>query len=885
MAANHKIISFNIRGLPSKLAELRQFTATHNPAIIGLSETLIMNPTGIRGLYNIPNYTAIRKDWVRGRGQGIAVFYRRNLRVEELQLPDLPFEAIAIRVYLENQPPLVIVQAYLSPHPIQLDPLLALLEQHPRILVMGDLNAKHSSWHCDQDNARGRALYQAEQEGLFTILAPSEPTHYPTPPATPSILDFGLAKGVPNILTPEVLTDMASDHYPISFTATSRLQQHNAHQAYAFIPEKWPAFMDRLTDQISLLRRPQSRADIDASVDCLTTIIQDALNATFRRRKSHIATTPLPPELRALLTERNRARRCYQRHPTPENRTAYNRATARARLAQRSHQSAEWSKTINHEGDHRQRLFRIARALKRRTEHTVPPLQTPTGTVDTEEAKADALAQSFPAPAPAQQPPAQHSEEVRDFLQQNPVAPLSVKLVTPREIRQAIQQTKVHKAPGEDGISNLVLRNLPIKAIILLTLIFNACLLIGYFPERWKTAKVLAFPKPGKPRNRPTSYRPISLLSCVSKIFERLILTRLLAYITDNGLIPPSQFGYTKQKSTAHQLHRVTHYVATGFNKKEFTAMAALDLSKAFDCLQHVALLKLMIADNFPPYLLHIIASYLSDRGYYVQVGQTRSAIHPLLTGVPQGSLLGPILFTYYLRDIPTPPRTLIAQYADDTALLCRSITQRLAVTYLQRALNAITEYFRGKYLLLNAQKTQLILFNPGGRLPAAYNITVDNTPCPWTRQLTYLGVVLDPGLHMHHQVQKVRRQATIATRMLYSLVGRRSPLLPDTKLLLYKVCIRPILAYCAPVYTSYISATSWNALQIIQNKSIKAAIGKKWSFHTDAAHVITNMPYLREYLTTQKEKYRLRLEANPHQECRELTFPQPPGRYRLPAT
>jgi len=190
------------------------------------------------------------------------------------------------------------------------------------------------------------------------------------------------------------------------------------------------------------------------------------------------------------------------------------------------------------------------------------------------------------------------------------VDPPTVKLITPKELRTAIWHAKTNKAPGEDGITTLILRNLPRRAIVLLTLIFNACLLTGYFPKAWKEAKILAFPKPGKPRKYATSYRPISLLSCLSKIFERLIQTRLWEVLDSQHLIPASEFGFVHHKSTTHQLHRVVRTIAESFNMKHVTAMAALDLSKAFDSLQHVPLLLSMINDRIPNYLIHIIHSY-----------------------------------------------------------------------------------------------------------------------------------------------------------------------------------------------------------------------------------------------------------------------------------
>jgi len=145
-------------------------------------------------------------------------------------------------------------------------------------------------------------------------------------------------------------------------------------------------------------------------------------------------------------------------------------------------------------------------------------------------------------------------QEVLDYLRRTPIEAQTVQLVTPTEVRQAIHQAKISEVPGDDKVSNLVLRNLPARAIVLLTLSFNACLLLGYFPATWKTAKVLAFPKPGKPRHQPGNYRPISLLSCLSKTLERIILTTTLDFITANHIsLPRRSLGLLNRRTPPNE--------------------------------------------------------------------------------------------------------------------------------------------------------------------------------------------------------------------------------------------------------------------------------------------------------------------------------------------
>lgn len=155
--------------------------------------------------------------------------------------------------------------------------------------------------------------------------------------------------------------------------------------------------------------------------------------------------------------------------------------------------------------------------------------------------------------------------------------------VTEEEVRLAVKRGKNMKAPGTDGIFNLVLKKLSAKAYRFLALVFNRCFQLAYFPARWKVGKVIPIPKPGKDPTAPTSYRPITLLSAVSKLFERLILQRLMAHIDEHQVIAPEQFGFRKGHSTVHQLVRVENTIHRNKALSNNTAIVLLDVEKAFD--------------------------------------------------------------------------------------------------------------------------------------------------------------------------------------------------------------------------------------------------------------------------------------------------------------
>jgi hypothetical protein len=189
----------------------------------------------------------------------------------------------------------------------------------------------------------------------------------------------------------------------------------------------------------------------------------------------------------------------------------------------------------------------------------------------------------------------------------------------PSEVRKTISENlNPKKAPGLDLITGRLLKELPQKGVLLLTFIFNAVLRLEYFPSQWKIAQIIVIPKPGKPLHEASSYRPISLLSIVSKVFEKLLLKRLQPIIDSQNLIPEHQFGFRRQHSTIEQVHRLVNCIRNTLEKKQFCASAFLDVKQAFDKVWHPGLLY-KLKQNLPHTFYSLIKSYLASRKFRIK--------------------------------------------------------------------------------------------------------------------------------------------------------------------------------------------------------------------------------------------------------------------------
>lgn len=223
---------------------------------------------------------------------------------------------------------------------------------------------------------------------------------------------------------------------------------------------------------------------------------------------------------------------------------------------------------------------------------------------------------------------------------------------TDQELQLIIKQLAIKKAPGIDEISNKIIKLFPRKSRIAFLNVTNAILREAYFPKRWKTALLFMLPK--KQRSCfPQDYRPISLLPCLSKITERIILTRLQKELEENNTIIDEQFGFRKLHSTELQITRLTEYITEGYTRRQSTGAVFLDISKAFDKVWHSGLIYKMTEAGISTKLTQLIQSFLSQRKCKVKIGDAISAEVSLEAGVPQGAVLSPTLYSIYTNDIP----------------------------------------------------------------------------------------------------------------------------------------------------------------------------------------------------------------------------------------
>lgn len=425
------------------------------------------------------------------------------------------------------------------------------------------------------------------------------------------------------------------------------------------------------------------------------------------------------------------------------------------------------------------------------------------------------------------------------------------------------------KAPGFDGIFNLILKHLNIKVYELLSTIFNRCLELHYFPSSWKVAKIIPIRKPGKDPTLPSSYRPISLLSALSKLFEKLILNRLVKFVDERNILLPEQFGFRKGHSTTHQLVRVMNTIKSNRAVSKSTAMALLDVEKAFDNVWHDGLVYKLCHFNFPPHLIKIIRSYLQQRSFKVSLNGYLSNAFPIPAGVPQGSLLGPLLYSIYTSDIPPLGEGCVFfLFADDTAIAVKGRMPTEITNKLQRCLDAFVEYASTWKIKINASKTQAVMFlhRQSYRLkpPPNCTVTMDGTRVEWSSEVVYLGLLFDDKLLFRSHVDRSLTKYSALTRSLYPLIARRSRLSRANKLAVYKQVLSPALLYAAPVW-GQCAQTHIARIQVAQNRALRMILDSPFGTRIIDLHEEANCPRISEKIRITTESFKQKCIISEH--------------------
>ena len=412
---------------------------------------------------------------------------------------------------------------------------------------------------------------------------------------------------------------------------------------------------------------------------------------------------------------------------------------------------------------------------------------------------------------------------------------------SPEEICRIIMSLKSKKSSGPDEINSILLKNIAKNISKPVSSLINKSLAEGHVPEILKIAKVVPIYK-SKDKEQFSNYRPISLLPVISKVLEKIMHKRLYNFMCSQGSICNHQYGFRPKHSTSHAVTELVQYINNSFDNNENLIGVFLDLSKAFDTIDHNILLNKLNYYGVRGVALDWFKSYLSDRSQYVSFKSTNSDKFNLNCGVPQGSVLGPLLFIIYTNDLPNILKSSrVILFADDTTIFIKGKNKNILYKLIQKDLDLVTDWFKANKLSLNVSKTNLINFYKKSNAVNCENAqclkmageTISEVDCA-----KFLGIYIDKHLEWNEHINYVHSKLSHSN---YIICTCKNYLNKRNLLTLYYSLFHHYLNY-GIINWGNAKEMYLNGLRILQKKCVRNIHKAKYTAHTKPLYVKSNI-------------------------------------------
>lgn len=402
--------------------------------------------------------------------------------------------------------------------------------------------------------------------------------------------------------------------------------------------------------------------------------------------------------------------------------------------------------------------------------------------------------------------------------------------INPAGISSLITNLKTSTCSGVDGINSKILKHTVVPSSTILGHIFQQSLQTGEIPYDWKIAKVIPVFKSGD-KCLPSNYRPISLTSIPCKLLEHIISSHVASHLEQNQYFFKNQHGFRKGLSCDTQLIEFTHEIFNNMDENLPTDSIFIDFSKAFDRVAHCRLIAKVSSLNLDSLTVSWIRNFLCFRKQCTVIDNMSSPLSEVTSGVPQGSVIGPLLFLIFINDLPSDITSSIRLFADD-CIIYRKITSPSDHTALQQDLDRVTTWCSDWQMSLNVDKCNQMTFTRKRSL-STFQYFLDGSPLRPTSSYKYLGIHLASNLSWASHINKITADAS---RTLGYLKRNLRDAPPTTRKLAYQTLVRPKLEYASSIWSpdqDYLS----RSLESVQNRAARFITGN-YSRHSSVTKI-----------------------------------------------
>lgn len=841
-----KIAHVNINSVTAsnRLEELHHFVRDNDIQILALSETKL-NDDIHPSLYRLDNFHTPLTHHRNRHGGGTAIYAHKTLPVTQIKFLETKDSEdwVWCKVTI-SKISLIVCCVYLPPNldakrleqfteNLTDSTTLAQIHSATATIILGDFNAGNNYLNQNYTNLNPSHITSfdiklsdtTETLGLEQLI--TEPTRVTEQCA--NLRDLIFISNSSLVKNSGTLSSFSNlDHFPVyveidieiprNQTLTKSVWDYNCMDPNLLIANLQQIDWDTIINK-----------DIHSAVVDFTEAILGAAKTAIPMKLVQIKSKDKPwvnNELKRSIRQRDRLFKCFKRtqsdidwHKWKQQRNATSKLNKRLH---ENHIHSEVAKLLENKQSPYKYYQILSKLTGRKNAQLIPPLLDSDGaTVSDDNDKAQLFNNYFA------------SQTRLDILtacippttQGRPVPTLDNIVVSEREVLSTLNSLDPNKSTGPDEIPTKILKMSAILIAAPMTRLFNKSLQQGVFPNSWKTAHIKPiFKNKGSP-SKLTNYRPISLLSCMSKILEKIVFKNIYRHLSHNHLLTDKQSGYRPEHSTQLQLIYLTHNLYKALDSgREFTAVY-LDISKYFDKIWHDGLLYKCETDfGLTGQLLTWLKSYLTNRTQKVIIGNTASSLQTIDAGCPQGSVLGPLLALIYLDGLSTETTNDILFFADDTSLYASHDKDDLNVTQtsLQSDLENILEYGQEWKITFNSSKTVQQTFSLRNN-PNIPKLFFDGQEIPVNYTHKHLGVFFSKDLKFKSHVNDIIKKVNKAMGPIYPI----SKYLPRSVLLqIYLTYIMPYFDYCDTIYDGLITTTDALRLERLQNRAARLITG-----------------------------------------------------------
>ena len=835
-----KLAHLNVRSLPKNLDQMRILLHESTLDVMSLNETFLNDDFNDADLA-IPGFLLFRKDRGSRHGGGVAFYVNDSLNVNvmtELHPSTSDVECLWIRITRPHQKPLIVGTMYRPPNANQkyfeaiLDVLDSITNQEQDVVVMGDLN-----YNCLITNnvTLGPMNHIEQLTGLTQIV--NQPTRIEVRAngTIDAILTTDPSKHHITGVIPVTLTDHYMPYTVIRGKSNNKSKPKNIttrdfkHFNVDQFKRDMYAAMPPIYDQID--------ADLDTAWSLWKNTFQTICSKHAPLKSIRVKNRSNPWMTRDIL------KRMYNRdylHKKANQRKSqelweqYKCARNDVVHAIKKAQSDYYRDQIDANEGNRTNMWRAVKNI----------LGAPNPTTSNN-ITADAFNSYFSTVG-------SKLAEDCDDTPYSCTLPSSIHSfeLTAGDVNFVYDQLRLLRDKSNLDILNIDCKLLRLSASAVapsLSKIINLSISSGTIPDDWKTSKVTPIYKGKGPTDDCGNYRPISVISHIAKIMEKVVLRQLKTYLEEHKFISNCQSAFIKNNSTTTAIHRIISDVLEGINEDELTAMCFIDLRKCFDTIDHEILLKKLSMYGISGATFSWFENYLKGRKQCVKLDGAMSTFLDIVIGIPQGSILGPILFLLFINDLPNCiSGSQCNLFADDTVIYAQSNSPLTAQTILQEDIHNIAKWFNKNRLHINASKSSCMVLST--RQINDVDVIINDTPLTVDNKVKYLGVTISKDLTWNHHIANVCKKLGHGIQLIRKL----KQILPLNDLItLYKTVIQPHIDYCLTVW-GYAPACQLNRVQRLQNKMFRMMTGN-YDWNTSISGIlkdfnIPNISQRRDY-------------------------------------